>query len=185
MTSVTQLKYRPLSDSEIVGLLDGQTVVRKYNELDRFSSIDELLAPYGNCVILLETAKNFGHWICIKRTGKMVSFFDSYGGFPDNQKHYINEDFLEKSGQSYNKICELLYKASFSSLVEFSNRKLQNIKNSKVATCGYWCALFIKSGMTVDEFYKYIDSFHVKDKDSLVVSLIAGEIPQPKRRRVV
>ena len=72
MTS--QLKYKPLSDQEIVGLLDGQTTVRKYNELGNFNTIDELIAPYGNCVILLETAQNYGHWICIKRTGNIVSF---------------------------------------------------------------------------------------------------------------
>ena len=72
MTS--QLKYKPLSDKEIVDLLDGQTVVRKYNELNSFDTIDELIAPYGNCVILLETAQNYGHLICIKRTGNMVFF---------------------------------------------------------------------------------------------------------------
>ena len=38
----------------------------------------------------------------------MVSFFDSYGGFPDNQKHHINEDFLAQSGQKYNKLALLL-----------------------------------------------------------------------------
>ena len=183
MTS--QLKFKPLSDEEIVRLLDGKTTVRKYNELSSFNTIDELIAPYGNCVILLETAQNYGHWICIKRTGNMVSFFDSYGGFPDKQKHYVNEDFLERSGQEYNKICELLHKASFDSLVEFSNRKLQDIKKPKVATCGYWCVLFIKSGLTVDDFYDYIDSFKVKDKDSLVVDLVLHGMPPTKRKRLI
>ena len=177
-------KYKPLSDYEIVDLLDGKTVVRKYNELDNFNTIDELIAPFGNCVILLETSYNFGHWICIKKTGNMVSFFDSYGGFPDNQKHYVNEDFLKRSGQEYNKICELLHKASFNYLVEFSNRKLQDIKKSRIATCGYWCVLFIKSGMTVDEFYEYIDSFKARDKDSLVIDLVVNGLPANKRKRI-
>ena len=181
MTS--QLKYKPLSDKEIVDLLDGRTVVRKYNELDRFDTIDELIAPYGNCVILLETAQNYGHWICIKKTGNMISFFDSYGGFPDNQKHYVNEDFLKRSGQKYNKICELLHKASFNYLVEFSNRKLQDIKKPKIATCGYWCVCFIKSGLTVDDFYDWLNSFKVRDKDSLVVDLVVNGMPMNKRMR--
>ena len=181
MTS--QLKYKPLSDKEIVDLLDGQTVVRKYNELDQFDTIDDLIAPYGNCVILRVTAQNYGHWICSKKTGNMISFFDSYGGFPDNQKHYVNEDFLKRSGQKYNKICELLHKASFNYLVEFSNRKLQDIKKPKIATCGYWCVCFIKSGLTVDDFYDWLNSFKVRDKDSLVVDLVVNGMPMNKRMR--
>ena len=95
----------------------------------------------------------------------------------------MNEDFLQRSGQKYNKICELLHKASFNSLVEFSNRKLQDIKKSRIATCGYWCVCFIKSGLTVDDFYDYIDSFKVKDKDSLVVDLVVNGMPTKRRRQ--
>ena len=72
---------------------------------------------------------------------------------------------------------------SFNYLVEFSNRKLQDIKKPKIATCGYWCVCFIKSGLTVDDFYEWIDSFKVKDKDSLVVDLIVNGMPMNKRRR--
>lgn len=176
-------KYYPLGDNEIKMLLGGQTVVRLYKDLANFNTIDEVIAPYGNCVFLLETKPNFGHWVCIKRIGNMVSFFDSYGGFPDNQKHHINEDFLAQSGQKYNKLCELLHKASFTSLVEFSNRRLQNIKNPNIATCGYWCVCFIKSGLTVDDFYEWIDSFHYKDKDQLVVDIVLNKIPPTKKIR--
>ena len=93
--------------------------------------------------------------------------------------------FLKEVDRNIIKICELLHKASFDSLVEFSNRKLQDIKKPKVATCGYWCVLFIKSGLTVDDFYDFIDSFKVKDKDSLVVDLVLHGMPPTKRKRLI
>lgn len=168
---IEKLKQTPLSETDILKKLNGKTTIYKYNELINFKSVEEMLGRYDNCVILLETEENFGHWICIKVTGKRISFFDSYGGFPDRQKHFVNEDFLKSSGQEFNKLCQLLYECSFRYTVEFSQRPLQNIRNLKLATCGLWCCVFIKSGLTVDPFYEFIDSFNMKDKDALVVML--------------
>lgn len=104
-----------------------------------------------------------------------ISFFDSYGGFPDHQKRYIGQTFLNNSNQQYNKLCELLYKASCDekrpTVVEYSETAFQNIKDSNLSTCGHWCCVFIESGLTVDEFRKYINSFHQKNKDDLVVRI--------------
>lgn len=194
-SELNPLKYKPLSENDIFKYLGGKTRIYKYSEIQGVNNIESLLSPYGNCVILLETEPEFGHWICLKRTirpnVKFISFFDSYGGFPDKQKHYVNEDFLERSGQKYDKICKLLYDASFNGwIIEFSHRKLQNIRNAKMATCGHWCSVFIKSGMTVDEFNEYIDSFGIKNKDDLVVMLYFGLIPNEpgkpdrKKRRI-
>lgn len=180
---IDRLKYKPLSENDIFKYLGGRTKILRYSEIQGVNNIDHLLAPYGNCVILLETEPEFGHWICLKKLVrpdfKIISFFDSYGGFPDKQKHYVDEDFLLHSGQKYNKICQLLYEASFKGwIIEFSHRKLQNIRNTKMATCGHWCSIFIKSGLTVDEFNEYIDSFNIKNKDDLVVMLYFNMIPK-------
>lgn len=192
--SLDPLKYSPLSETDIIKYLDGKTKICKYNEIQGVSNIETLLSPYGNCIILLETEPDFGHWICLKKTNrpniKFISFFDSYGDFPDKQKHYIDEDFLQSSGQKFNKICKLLYDASFNGwIIEFSHRRLQNLRNAKMATCGHWCSVFIKSGLTVDEFNKYIDSFGIKNKDDLIVMLYFNIIPKkeqnkPERKKI-
>ena len=99
---IERLKRTPLGDQEISAYLNGRTQVIKYNEIPKYKSIEEFLGPYGNAVILLETKMNFGHWICLKITGNVVSFFDSYGDFPDQQKKFVNSKFLADSGQKYN-----------------------------------------------------------------------------------
>lgn len=204
------LKCTPLSEKDIEKRLKGRTKVLKYNEMGAYKNINQLLHPYNNCVILLETEPEFGHWICLKKTENvrihcakrchncqlckfgndnpvtMISFFDSYGGFPDNQKHYIEEDFLQKSGQKNNKISQLLYDASFlpNTLIEFSHKKLQNIKNHNLATCGHWCCVFILSGMAVDDFNEYLGKYNEKDKDELVVKLYYNIIPKIKKQKL-
>lgn len=163
---------KPMSNTEIMKRLGGRTKILMYDQLNDYEDIDAVLEPYGNCVILLRTENNFGHWICLKRLCERICFFDSYGEFPDKQKQYVNKKFIVKSNQKYNKLCELLYKASFKYLIEFSQYKLQRMSDD-VSTCGQWCCLFIESGMLVDDFKKYIDTFlpKLKDRDLICVKL--------------
>ena len=182
MQNIEELVTTPLSDADIRNYLGGHTLVMKYNELDQYPDIDALLQPYNNAIILLEVKESFGHWVCIKRTGDVISFFDSYGGFPDSQKRYVSKKFLEESGQKYNKICELLDQASYQYTVEFSDYGLQDISNHELATCGHWCCVFVKSGLTVEPFYEYIKSFDYPDLDQLVV-LIYYNMPPNKKMK--
>ena len=180
MNNIEDLVHVPLSDTDIQSYLGGKTIVLKYNELTQYPDIDALLRPYGNAVILLEVKESFGHWVCLKKTGEVISFFDSYGGFPDTQKKYVSRRFLAESGQKYNKICELLDQASYQYTIEFSDYSLQNINDHSLATCGHWCCVFIKSGLTVEPFYDYIKSFGYPNNDELVVMLFYN-IPPNKR----
>lgn len=187
---VNTLKYKPLSETDIKSFLGGRTRIVKYSQINAVTDIDQLVEPYGNCVILLETEPEFGHWICLKKNVRpnftMISFFDSYGGFPDKQKHYVGKDFLAESGQKYNKLCELLYYCSYNNryLVEFSHRKFQNIRDPKMATCGHWCSVFIKSNLTIKEFNEYIDKYQERNLDNLVVKLYYNMIPKLKKRKM-
>lgn len=164
------LKYDPLTDTDIKAKLGGKTKVMTYAELSEYEDIDSLLAPYGNVVFLLRQGENFGHWLCLKRIGDRISFFDSYGEFPDKQKQHVDREFSYRSGEKINKLCELLYKASFKYTIEFSEFKYQK-KDNKTATCGHWCCLFILSGLRTDDFHKFISKFNEKDKDLLCIKL--------------
>ena len=101
----------PLSGSDIKARFHGKTKVLLYDKLKDYDDIDELLAPYGHCFILLRSKPEFGHWICLKLwpDDRVVSFFDSYGNFPDDQKQHVNHEFLVSSGQAFNYICRLLH----------------------------------------------------------------------------
>lgn len=179
---IEELKRTALGDNEISAYLNGQTKVVKYNEIPIYCDINQLLGPFNNCVILLETKQNFGHWICLKKKNGVISFFDSYGDFPDEQKKFVNSKFLADSGQKYNIICKMLDEASYNYTIEFSDRRLQNMDDLSIATCGHWCSVFIKSGMLVDEFYDFIDSFGEPDLDKLIVEIFYNQ-PLNKRMR--
>lgn len=182
-TDYEKLKRMPLGDHDLSAYLNGQTKIVKYNEIPFYKNIEQLLNPYGNVVILLETKHDFGHWICIKMTGNVISFFDSYGDFPDQQKKFVNAKFLKDSGQKFNIICKMLDEASYKYTIEFSDRRLQNLDDLSIATCGLWCAVFIKSGMLVDEFYDFLESFGEPDLDKLVCELYYNQ-PLNKRMKI-
>lgn len=165
-----RLSNSPMSNTDIIKRLGGRTKILMYDEFNKYDDLEKLLEPWDNLVFLLRTEEDFGHWMCIKKSWDRISFFDSYGDFPDVQKKYVNQKFLEKSEQKYNKLCELLYNASFKYTIEFSQYKLQK-KDDKIATCGQWCCLFIESGLLVDDFKTWIDSFKEKNKDFLCVKL--------------
>ena len=173
MSKLVDLTRQPLSDADILKRLHWKTKVLVYSDFQEYDDLDSLLTPYGNVVFLLKMMPNYGHWMCIKRTGDRISFFDSYGEFPDKQKKHVPKGFLKESGQSYNKLCELLLKASYKYTIEFSEYKYQK-KDGKTATCGQWCCVFIESGLTTDDFRQFIDSFHQKDKDLICVELFYG-----------
>lgn len=44
-----------------------------------------------------------------------------------------------------------------------------------IATCGHWCAVYIKRKMLIEDFYNYIESFNKADLDKLVVELFYNE----------
>ena len=178
-----KLKRRPLGDHEISAYLNGNVKILKYNEITDYKNIEDLLNPYGAVVILLETKHDFGHWICIKMTGNVISFFDSYGDFPDQQKKFVNTKFLKDSGQKFNIICKMLDDASYKYTIEFSDWRLQNMDDLSIATCGLWCSVFIKSGMLVDEFYDFLEGFGEPDLDKLVVDLFYNQ-PLNKRSKL-
>ena len=100
----------PLSGSDIKRRFNGNTKVLLNDKLAQYDDIDKLLAPYGHCFILLRSNPGFGHWICLMKWPEhnVVSFFDSYGDFPDDQMQFVNSEFLVQSGQAFNYICRLL-----------------------------------------------------------------------------
>lgn len=185
---VNRLKRTPLSENDIRRYLGPGTKVKKYSDIMSARDVNSLLGKRGFCIFLLETSKDFGHWMCLKKTkrrGKtIISFFDSYGGFPDSQKRYVNANYLIRSKQNYNKIRVLMREAAqrYDYILEYSERRLQNFNTSKIATCGYWCCVFIESGMTVNEFYRYLNSFHVRNKDDLVCKLYYNSLMKRKKR---
>ena len=101
---------RSLSNHDIESFFDGQIKILKYSQLRNFKSIDDLLKPYGRVIILYESKPGYGHWVGLFRYphSDVIEFFDSYGMFPDHERHYIKPDFREASQQEFPELSKLL-----------------------------------------------------------------------------
>lgn len=96
----------PLSDTDLMHLMNGQTKIIKYEQLSDYHSVKELLAPYGNVIILYPTGRDIGHWTCLfygcdPKYGKVIEFYDPYGikleeEFCWTPKQYRLEHFLSQ-----------------------------------------------------------------------------------------
>ena len=114
-------------------------------------------------------------------TGNMVSFFlIPMGDFWITKSIMQTRIFSKGVGKNTIKYVSYYTRLALTTWFEFSNRKLQDIKKSRIAMCGFWCVLFIKSGLAVDDFYDYIDSYKTRDKDSLVIDLVLNGMPSVK-----
>jgi len=147
-----------------------------YHDLADVSDIDEILVN-DSVVILYEQKPKNGHWVCIVRymTGNQptIEFFDSYGLFPDDEKKHINDKFLALSGQKFNKIADLLLRASGRYRIEFNDSKLQKW-STKINTCGrHVISRIILKTLTNKEYNRFMRSFNISPDD---VATIISEV---------
>lgn len=132
---------KPLSDDDIKSLLPGESNLMLYPELHKYSDIKQVLKGYPACVILVETQKNFGHWICVIDHGDHYEHFDSYGkGKPDFELSWIPEHFRKENYEWKPHLSTLLYNSD--KPVTYNHHQLQ--KDGKAyATCGRHCVVRI------------------------------------------
>ena len=159
---MNSLKSIPLSDRDIYSKLQGRTNIIMYNQLNNVNDIEGILVD-DSAVILYEKRPKNGHWVCIIRYLKKgvptIEFFDSYGIFPDDEKRYIDKDFLSSSRQTKNRLDELLLKASKRYRIEYNNYRLQK-KSSDIATCGrHVVSRILLKNLNIDEYNKLMNSF--------------------------
>lgn len=112
--------------------LDVKNKIMKYSELENYNNIDELIPNKNDYkILLLESKKNVGHWVCLIRTGDTLEFFDSYG-----KTHKGELKFTKLVNKILNQPDDYLTKIMKSSKNPiFSTLKLQS-NNPDVCTCG-------------------------------------------------
>jgi hypothetical protein len=158
-----------LSDADISKALKGRTKILSYRDLKNYNSVNSLLEPFGNVVILYVNRENgCGHWCCLFRTPRGVEFFDSYGGKhdgkPDAEIGYIDKPLrkLNYSGRPY--LSSLLAKYAKNNIVEYNDHELQG-KGSSIATCGRHCICRIKTAsMDIDTYARLLKTLGDTDK---------------------
>jgi hypothetical protein len=131
---------RALSANDILQLTKGKTNIIVYPELYKAKNIDELLTPYGCCVILYMSAQNYGHWVCLIKNKNTLEFFCSYGMMIDDQLLFIPKDFANQTHQNYPYLTKLIAESRYRLSV---NTKQIQAYDEKVASCGRHVALRI------------------------------------------
>lgn len=148
-----QYKDVALSDTDVMKIIDGKANMIRYPEMHKIDSIEQLLSPYGACVILYETKPHFGHWCCItvrdphtegySRKGKLIlEFWDSYGKPIDSQLSNIPRDYAKSSNQDLPYLSYLLLKESCPYKLSYNQYPFQKLLPG-VSTCGRWVSLRI------------------------------------------
>jgi len=172
---IKELETKSFSGEDITDLLDNKTKIVTYPELQKYNSIDKLLSPYDNVVILYETKKNYGHWVCLIKHKKdnVIEFMDSYGLMPDDELKFVPMHFRISNDELKSHLTALLYNCPYD--VEYNHYKLQkNTRdvNRKIATCGRHVAVrLLFRQLRLEPYIKLIKSIKCYDPDEVVTFL--------------
>lgn len=140
-----------MSSVDMINILkkyDINTNIIKYEDLNKKKNIMDCLRD-DNCIILYQTAPNYGHWVCLIVTPyedqHILELFDPYGMVIDDELKYC--DYLDD--------IPILTKMLFYSglPVSYNHHKFQK-RNNNIATCGCWCiARIVNKDLSLNEFY--------------------------------
>lgn len=167
---INELKKIPYSEQDILNILDGKTKIITYKDLRKYSTIDELLRPYDNVVLLYETKTNYGHWTCLMKRGNKIEFFDPYGNEPDYIMDLIPKKNRNKLGYDYPRLSKLLVDSKYD--IVYNSKQLQKM-NKDTSNCGRYVSLrLIMQDYSLDEFIKMLKDKNISS-DDLVTYLTA------------
>ena len=133
-TLINNQEHIDLGTPEINKITDNGAKIIVYHDLASVGSLQTLTQEYGACIILYETKKNFGHWVCLIDQGDFFEFFDSYGFSPDQELKYAvydNTPYLTRLIQNSKKPVRA-NKVRLQSVVEDTN------------TCGRWASVRVR-----------------------------------------
>ena len=154
-----------LSDLDVMRLVKGKAKVLLYKDLAKYNTIDEALGKHGALYLLYEAKPMVGHWVTVfKRDDNTISYFCSYGTFPDQQLYWNNQYTRDYLGQNIPYLSYLLINSQYEKL-EYNDFAFQK-PGKDVATCGRWAAMrLLLRELTPEEFIK---AFRGVDGDYLV-----------------
>jgi len=160
-----------LTSSDIKKIAGNVRIVR-FDELDKYSSIEGLLPKSRDCCIIFYAteSRNVGHWCALTRNRDQFTFYDSYGNTEQEDYGYIPRSLRDDiEGDTLKEMLK-------------GHKVIQNRFDfqswGKSNTCGRWCASFVyffKKGHNLENFQKImkkaLDDSDFKSYDELIVYL--------------
>jgi len=145
----------------------------KYNDLDNYTSIEEILPADDTYFILLYLdSPSTGHWVAMTRNKNLITFFDSYGGKIDSQLKWV--DMGERIRLDTDKPCLTRLLKAGNVPYNYSPYDYQS-NNPDIATCGSHVLNFITctldKGMSVNDYRTHMERIRERtglDYDEIV-----------------
>jgi hypothetical protein len=174
---IKRLEDISLSVDDVMRIVNGKANFISYDKLISVNDLDELLDPYGSCLLLYLTDENYGHFCCLNKINKNeVEFFDPYGIFVDNEfeDFEIDEHFNKKKNQDRNYLSYLMYKSPYK--LSYNEHQFQK-KNDDIKTCGRHCGIrMLLKHMPLKEYSKLMFKNGYGDPDTFV-TILTADIP--------
>jgi DNA adenine methylase len=153
-----QIVTEPMDGGDIAHYYPKVRII-KYNDLDNYTSIEELLPSDDTYFILLYLdSPSSGHWVTLVRNKNLITFFDSYGGKIDSQLKWV--DMGERIRLDTDKPCLTRLLKAGSIPYTYSPYDYQ-ADNPDIATCGSHCLNFITctldKGMSVGTYRTHME----------------------------
>jgi len=133
-----KIQYNAMGDDVIKKYLPYARILT-YNELSKYSTIEELLPKDLDYIIILYQNKvNVGHWVLLSRYNDTIEFFSSYGDYIDEPLKWNDLGRNIGLGQSKPYLSILLSNAIQSKKfnVIYNSFDFQNKNDLSIATCG-------------------------------------------------
>jgi DNA adenine methylase len=171
-TKLEEIVTIPMDGGDIAHYYPKVRII-KYNDLDNYTSIEEILPSDDTYFILLYLdSPSTGHWVAMTRNKNLITFFDSYGGKIDSQLKWV--DMGERIRLDTDKPCLTRLLKAGNVPYNYSPYDYQS-SNPNIATCGSHCLNFITmtldKGLNVKDYKLHMDRIRERtglDYDEIV-----------------
>jgi len=131
-----------LSGSDIETITQGAAHIMSYEQLHKYTTIDQVFGTKEAIILLYQTRQNFGHWTClIKQSDSVLSFFDSYGFKIDSELKYADYNLRIHQGKVVPHLSHLILQSDYK--VMSNTRRLQKFAKD-INTCGRYTAMRVR-----------------------------------------
>ena len=149
----------PLSDKDVVELVDKKAKVVLYEDLHKYDNINQVFGNYDAIFLMYQQSPTWGHWTCLLKRNKekQYEFFDPLGVSIDEQLLWTEPEMRKQLNEDYPYLTKLLSETPDTWEIIENKTKFQ--KDAKdVNSCGRWCAArIVTRKYPLEAFRKYFD----------------------------
>lgn len=148
LEKIRERMYTPTDKNNILYMLNNRVNVVRYSDLDSYSSFEELIGPYQQCIILYPHTPdgNVGHWCTVfshSLTSDRAEFFDAYGFYIDDPIDDYNDRMHDKH-KLEPKLLDLILASKYANNFHYNEIPYQS-ESLATDTCGLWAVYRLKN----------------------------------------